>query len=200
MLHFIWKRVHTSNSVCLFSILAMEKCWSTEFKRLGSRHFNAIKFFWQMPGERNKRIVLSCFRRASTVVFNPQRTQHGEGSAVQTKRKDRCLLWQRSLKNEGKKACSVNPNGGGDWQLSLPSRGVLSVIRCWDASSAGSSGEDQPLGKPKLTVTRTDVCKWLWPQFHSQNWLHTAALAFCLDSRKSVYWRLNMRLSDNEKN
>lgn len=108
-----------------------------------------------MPEKQNKRIVLSCFRRASTVVFNPQRTQHAKGSAIQTKRKDRCLLQQHSFKKEGEKACSDNSNGGGDWQLSLPSRGVLSIIHCWDASSAGSGREGQPLGKPKLTTTRT---------------------------------------------
>lgn len=105
-----------------------------------------------MPQKRNKCIALSCFRRASTVVFNPQHNQHAKGSAIQIKRKDRCLLQQLSFKKEGQKACLDNSNGRGDWQLSLSSRRVLNIICCWDMSSAR---EAQHLGKPKLTAAGT---------------------------------------------
>lgn len=114
-----------------------------------------MKYSWQMPEKWNKRIVRSRFRRASTVVFNLKRNQDTEGSAIQTIRKNGGLLHQNPFKKEGEKACLDNWNGGGNWQLSLPSRGVLNIICCWDASSVRSSGKDQHLGKPKFTTART---------------------------------------------
>lgn len=75
-------------------------------------------------------------------------------------------------------------------------------FQCWRGPTAqdaiqaraqlGAVGKVNTWASPSPLTLELDVCKGFWPWwFHSQNWLHVTALAFCLDSRKSVYRRLN---------
>lgn len=122
-----------------------------------------MKYSWQMPEKWNKCIVLSCFRRASTVVFNPQCNQEMEGSAIQTMRKDGGLLQQNSFEKEGEKPCLEDWNDEGDWQLSLPSRESRTSFVVGMQAQPGAVGKIKTWASPNSPLPGLDVCKWLWP-------------------------------------
>lgn len=106
--------------------------------------------------EWNQRIVLSCFRRASTVVFNPQGNQHLKGSAIQMKSKGRCLCQRDPSKRKEKKLVwTTRIAEGTDSSAGHPEESwTSSVVRTPD--ELGTVGrEDQHLGKPELTAAGT---------------------------------------------
>lgn len=106
-----------------------------------------------MPEKRNTCIVLSCFKRVSTVLFisvSPAR----ERSANSHQKGGQMFAWARSFKGEGENLCSDNSGGAVDWQLSLLPRWLLT------ATSLAVSSEDQHSCKPELRAAGTG-CAWV---------------------------------------
>lgn len=106
-----------------------------------------------MPEKRNTCIVLSCFKRVSTVLFisvSPAR----ERSANSHQKGGQMFAWARSFKGEGENLCSDNSGGAVDWQLSLLPRWLLT------APSLAVSSEDQHSCKPELRAAGTG-CAWV---------------------------------------
>lgn len=172
----------SSNLVVLFSVLAMEKCSSTKVIEIISRYFNSIKYFRQIPEKRNKCIVLSCFRRASTVAFN---TAQPSGKRISNSNKEEGqMLPPATLLQKVRRTRLFRQL---EWW-----RGPTAQDTIQAGAQPGAVGKINAWASPSPLPLRLVVCKWLWPWwFRSQNRLHVATLAFCLDSRKSVYRRLN---------
>lgn len=202
MLYFIWKRVHISNSVALFPPLAWR---NAEVQNLSgwdnistlqryqilladaweTKQTNALSFH---ASEEHRQ--LCSIHSAPTTRMDQQFKWRGRmdvySGNTPSKRKKEKLVWT-TRRVEGTYGSACRPE------------------ESWAPFIAGKRAEPGAVGKiktwasPSSPLPGLDMCKRLWPRFHSQNQLHVAALAFCLDSQKYVYWRLNMRLPHDKK-
>lgn len=113
--------------------------------------------------------------------------------AIQTQRKDRCLLEHAPSKRKERMLVQTAPvvHGLTAQSVTQKSPGCQQLLRMVANTNAHASLSSELLG--------LDACKWHGPWFHSKKQFRVAALAFNLDLRKCIYWMLDTRLPYEEK-